>query len=641
MTVRWTGPRWARPLWGLLAAFSVVRVVSGTNLPLDLVVAYGTGLAAGSGALLAVGSPDLAPGGAAVVEALRRNGLAVVSLTERPPAAGASRSYRARLAAGSEPPEVDVDVHSDNDRDRDLVARLYQRIRSRTASAAGAFLPVELVAERAAFVALWLDRLGVRAGRPVAVARAGRGAALVAHEPVAGTSLADLGADAPHAALVAAWRAAGGLHAGRVAHGALDTRALTIDGDGRAWVRDLAGAVLDAPEPLLLVDRATLLVSTALQVGPEAAVAACREALGDDALTAALPYVQVPALPLSTRLRLRGSERTLRAVRDEARRVTGAGEVELVRLARVQRSTVLLLVAGVVVLTVLLPQLTTLADAGRAMADADWPWLLPVAVLMPLWYVTSTVTFRAATPLRPPFGLTYLTQLAAATLNRVTPNNVGGLGTNIRFLQRSGYGATEAATTLALVTLANGIAGVAVIAVFVTWAGQSDARLPWPGRSELLVVAGVALGLAGLVAAVPALRRLVGGRVGPVVRRAGSSLAELATDPRRGATMLLSSVAGSAIQLACLWFVLRAFGASVGVAVMGAVLFGGKAVAGAAPTPGGLGAVEATLIGGLSGAGVDPAVATPAVLVFRLLTNWAVVVPGWWSLRLLRRRHVL
>src|SRR5690606_27971137 len=84
-----------------------------------------------------------------------------------------------------------------------------------------------------------------------------------------------------------------------------------------------------------------------------------------------------------------------------------------------------------------------------------------------------------------------------------------------------------------------------------------------------------------------------------------------------------------------------AFGASVGVAVMGAVLFGGKAVAGAAPTPGGLGAVEATLIGGLSGAGVDPAVATPAVLVFRLLTNWAVVVPGWWSLRLLRRRHVL
>lgn len=644
VTVRWTGPRWGRPLWSLLGVFTVVRIVSGTNLPLDVVVAYGVGLTAGSAALLVVGSPDLAPGGTAVVEALRRNGLAVVALTERPRAAGASRSYRARLTAGGGsplPPEVDVDVHSENDRDRDVVARLYQRIRSRTASAAGTFPPVELVAERTAFVALWLDRLGVPVARPVAVARAGRGAALVAHEPVTGTALADRGDDVPHDALVAAWRAAGRLHAARVAHGALDTRAVTADGEGRAWIRDLAGAVLDAPEPLLLVDRATLLVSTALQVGPEAAVAACHDALGDEALVAALPYVQVPALPLATRLRLRGSERALRAVRDEARRVTGAGEVELVRLARVQRSTVLLLVAGVVVLSVLLPQLTSLADAGRAMAEADWPWLLPVTVLMPLWYVTSTVTFRAATPLRPPFGLTYLTQLAAAALNRVTPNNVGGLGTNIRFLQRSGYGATDAATTMALVALANGIAGAAIIVVFVTWAGRSDARLPWPGRSELLVVAGVALGLVGLVVAVPALRRLIGGRAAPVVRRAWSSLAELATDPRRGVTMLVSSVAGSVIQLACLWFVLRAFGASVGIAVMGAVLFGGKAVAGAAPTPGGLGAVEATLIGGLSGAGVDPAVATPAVLVFRLLTNWAVVLPGWWSLRLLRRRHAL
>src|SRR5690606_15995397 len=180
---------------------------------------------------------------------------------------------------------------------------------------------------------------------------------------------------------------------------------------------------------------------------------------------------------------------------------------------------------------------------GRAMAEADWPWLLPVTVLMPLWYVTSTVTFRAATPLRPPFGLTYLTQLAAAALNRVTPNNVGGLGTNIRFLQRSGYGATDAATTMALGARANGIAGAAIIVVFVTWAGRSDARLPWPGRSELLVVAGVALGLVGLVVAVPALRRLIGGRAAPVVRRAWSSLAELATDPRRGVTMLVSSVA--------------------------------------------------------------------------------------------------
>ena len=78
---------------------------------------------------------------------------------------------------------------------------------------------------------------------------------------------------------------------------------------------------------------------------------------------------------------------------------------------------------------------------------------------MALGYVAITATFRAATPVRPPFGLSYLTQIAAATLNRVTPNGLGGLGTNIRFLQRSGYDTTQAATIMTLVSLNGGVAG--------------------------------------------------------------------------------------------------------------------------------------------------------------------------------------
>ena len=141
--------------------------------------------------------------------------------------------------------------------------------------------------------------------------------------------------------------------------------------------------------------------------------------------------------------------------------------------------------------------------------------------------------------------------------------------------------------------------------------------------------------------AIPALRRFAGDKVEPIARQAWTGVRELLTDPRRCALMQAGSIGNSLLQLASFWFVLHAFGASVGIAAMGAVLFGGKALAGAAPTPGGVGAVEAALIGGLTGAGVDPAVATPAVLVFRLLTNWLVVIPGWFALRTLRARHAL
>lgn len=298
---------------------------------------------------------------------------------------------------------------------------------------------------------------------------------------------------------------------------------------------------------------------------------------------------------------------------------TGGEKVELVRLERVRASTLVALVVGVLALVVLLPQVTTLSGAARAMADADWPWLVPVVACAGLQYVASSVTFRAATPLRPPFGL----------------------ATNIRFLQRSGYDATGAATVMALVSLTGGVAGAVLIAVSFTWAGQSGAPFPWPGDAVLLVAAAAVLGLAGLVVLVPALRRFAGDRLAPVARQVRTAVGEPGADPRRAVTMLAGSLANSLLRLVGLWFVLHAFGATIGIAVMGAVLFGGKALAGAAPTPGGVGAVEAALIGGLSGAGVDPAVATPAVLVFRLIVNRAVVIPGWWALHVLRARHAL
>lgn len=128
--VRWLGPPWARPLWTVVGVFAVVRVVSGTNLPLDLVVAFGVGLAAGSAALLVVGSPDLAPGGPAVVAALRRAGLDVVVLDETDPHHDVTRSYLARTTGG----DLVVDVASETDRDRDLVARAYRRARTRTST---------------------------------------------------------------------------------------------------------------------------------------------------------------------------------------------------------------------------------------------------------------------------------------------------------------------------------------------------------------------------------------------------------------------------------------------------------------------------------------------------------------------------
>jgi hypothetical protein len=61
----------------------------------------------------------------------------------------------------------------------------------------------------------------------------------------------------------------------------------------------------------------------------------------------------------------------------------------------------------------------------------------------------------------------------------------------------------------------------------------------------------------------------------------------------------------------------------------------------AAPTPGGVGAVEAVLIAGLTAVGVDKEIAVPSVFLFRLATFWLPVLPGWLAFHHLTRRGML
>jgi undecaprenyl-diphosphatase len=82
----------------------------------------------------------------------------------------------------------------------------------------------------------------------------------------------------------------------------------------------------------------------------------------------------------------------------------------------------------------------------------------------------------------------------------------------------------------------------------------------------------------------------------------------------------------------------EAFGGGAGIARIGAVYMASSLVAAASPTPGGLGAIEALLVAGLTGIGIPAGPAWSAVLTYRLATYWLPVLPGWLSWRLLQRR---
>jgi len=90
-----------------------------------------------------------------------------------------------------------------------------------------------------------------------------------------------------------------------------------------------------------------------------------------------------------------------------------------------------------------------------------------------------------------------------------------------------------------------------------------------------------------------------------------------------------------------LWTSVQAFGGHATFVTVTVVTMVGGTLASAAPTPGGVGAVEAALIGGLAAFGVPAAVSVPSVLLYRVLTCWIPVFIGWPVMQWLTRNDMV
>ena len=91
------------------------------------------------------------------------------------------------------------------------------------------------------------------------------------------------------------WRHVARLHAAGISHGRLNASNVLVTDDGPMLV-DLSAATLGAPESLLDIDVAELLVACTVLVGPERALGKAVDAGWKDSIARVLPYLQRAAL---------------------------------------------------------------------------------------------------------------------------------------------------------------------------------------------------------------------------------------------------------------------------------------------------------------------------------------------------------
>ncbi|MCO4698058.1 flippase-like domain-containing protein [Streptomyces sp. RO-S4] len=501
------------------------------------------------------------------------------------------------------------------------------------------------------------------------------------------------------------WHQVKALQSRRIAHRRLVGDAILVDRSGTVILTDLRGGEIAAGDLLLRMDVSQLLVTLGLRVGAERAVASALSVLGPDAVADCLPMLQPIALSRSTRATLRklareraerereavleasrhsrparahdadadapvtldkagkkavraeqrAEKRAIDEALDEAReedllsqirhevlRIRPQAPIEPARLERVRPRTLISFIAGAIGAYFLLTQLTHI-EFGPLIANAEWGWVAAAVLFSAASYVAAAMALLGFVPERVPFPRTVAAQVAGSFVKIVAPAAVGGVALNTRFLQRAGVRPGLAVASVGASQLFGLGCHILMLLAFGYLTGTEKTPSLSPSRTViggLLTVAVLVL----VVTSVPFLRKFVVTRVRSLFAGVVPRMLDVLQRPQKLITGIGGMLLLTACFVMCLDASIRAFGddsTSVSIASVAVVFLAGNALGSAAPTPGGVGAVEATLTVGLIAVGLPKEVAAPAVLLFRLLTLWLPVLPGWLAFNHLTRKAAL
>jgi uncharacterized membrane protein YbhN (UPF0104 family) len=501
------------------------------------------------------------------------------------------------------------------------------------------------------------------------------------------------------------WHQVKALQSRRIAHRRLVGDAILVDRSGTVILTDLRVGEIAAGDLLLRMDTSQLLVTLGLRVGAQRAVASAVEVLGPDAVADCLPMLQPIALSRSTRATLRRlareraqrereavleasrqakqarledasdeaapalekpdkkavraeqraekraidealeearEEDLLTQIRHEVLRIRPQAPVEPARLERVRPRTLISFMAGAIGAYFLLTQLTHI-EFGPLIANAEWGWVAAAVLFSMGSYIAAAMALLGFVPERVPFVRTVAAQVAGSFVKIVAPAAVGGVALNTRFLQRAGVRPGLAVASVGASQLFGLGCHILMLLSFGYLTGTEKTPSLSPSRTVIAGLLTVAV-LVLVVTSVPFLRKFVVTRVRSLFAGVVPRMLDVLQRPQKLVTGIGGMLLLTACFVMCLDASIRAFGdesTSISLASVAVVFLAGNALGSAAPTPGGVGAVEATLTVGLIAVGLPKEVAAPAVLLFRLLTLWLPVLPGWLAFNHLTRKQAL
>jgi uncharacterized protein (TIRG00374 family) len=318
-------------------------------------------------------------------------------------------------------------------------------------------------------------------------------------------------------------------------------------------------------------------------------------------------------------------------------------------------SGMLLVLLLVVAIYVLVPKIVGADEAVDKLDEAVWWWVLIAIGFNVLAFAAYVALFRGVlggtrddeVHRRLDLRASYQITMAGLAATRIfSAAGAGGIVLTYWALRKAGMPRRRAACRMVAFLVLTYFVYTAALVVFgvLLRTGVLPGPAPLAGTIVPAAVSGGIIALFLLIALIPQdfERRIQhyasGYRRVRYLQRVAKGPATLATGvrtslayirhPRRGLLALGGAVGFWAANIAVLWASFEAFGGHVPFGVLVQGFFLGMA-ANLIPSPaGGVGAVDAGMIGAFSIFGIDNSVVFPAVLTYRVIAFWLPIPPG-------------
>lgn len=298
--------------------------------------------------------------------------------------------------------------------------------------------------------------------------------------------------------------------------------------------------------------------------------------------------------------------------------------------------SLIILAAFLVLLYLILPSMSGVSLGAQTFSRGNLHLLLIAVGFTMLSYVAAALTYIMLAPKTLPYIETLRIQIATGFVGHALPSGAGHMGLYMQYLRRRGHTLSQASAVVALnssIAIFENIVIILAILLFGHVYPHMDYRIHLPTTSVIIA-------LSMLVAIAAALLFIFRSQITKFVYETAKHYKRALRRPYRMLFSLTAAVLLTLSYATVLVYCARAFNLPIDLPQAILVMALGSFAVAITPTPGGLGGSEAGLILGFMAFGISQQDATVVALVYRFITYWLPLLPGFVMFLSLRKKYL-